>query len=77
MLLTNPDSQDICFVPNGDYSSVIKKFRPDSFKEGDIVDLNGKKLGKHEGIINYTVGQRKRHKNFRFRTIICCRHKHR
>ena len=54
-----PDSQDICFVPNGDYSSVIKKFRPESFKEGDILDLNGKNLGKHEGIINYTVGQRK------------------
>ena len=54
-----PDSQDICFVPNGDYSSVIKKFRPESFKNGDILDLQGKKLGVHEGIINYTVGQRK------------------
>jgi len=54
-----PDSQDICFVPNGDYSSVIKKFRPESFKVGDILDLSGKKLGQHEGIINYTVGQRK------------------
>jgi tRNA-specific 2-thiouridylase len=54
-----PDSQDICFVPNGDYSSVIKKFRPESFKTGDILDLSGKKLGEHEGIINYTIGQRK------------------
>jgi tRNA-specific 2-thiouridylase len=54
-----PDSQDICFVPNGDYSSVIKKFRPESFKKGDILDLAGKKLGTHDGIINYTVGQRK------------------
>jgi tRNA-specific 2-thiouridylase len=54
-----PDSQDICFVPNGDYSSVIKKFRPESFKAGDILDLSGKKIGEHEGIINYTVGQRK------------------
>jgi tRNA-specific 2-thiouridylase len=54
-----PDSQDICFVPNGDYSSVIKKFRPETFKNGDILDLQGKKLGVHEGIINYTVGQRK------------------
>ena len=54
-----PDSQDICFVPNGDYSSVIKKFRPESFKAGDILDLTGKKLGEHEGIINYTIGQRK------------------
>jgi len=54
-----PDSQDICFVPNGDYSSVIKKFRPESFKPGDILGLSGKKLGEHEGIINYTIGQRK------------------
>ena len=54
-----PDSQDICFVPNGDYSSVIKKYRPESFKEGNILDLKGNKLGEHEGIINYTIGQRK------------------
>ena len=54
-----PDSQDICFVPNGDYSSVIKKFRPESFKAGNILDLSGQKLGEHEGIINYTIGQRK------------------
>ena len=54
-----PDSQDICFVPNGDYSSVIKNFRPESFKAGDILDLLGNKLGEHEGIINYTIGQRK------------------
>ena len=54
-----PDSQDICFVPNGDYASVIKKFKPDSFKEGDILDLKGNKIGKHDGIINYTIGQRK------------------
>ncbi|MDA7606637.1 tRNA 2-thiouridine(34) synthase MnmA [Pelagibacteraceae bacterium] len=54
-----PDSQDICFVPNGDYSSVIKKFRPESFQTGEILDLSGKKLGEHEGIINYTIGQRK------------------
>ncbi len=54
-----PDSQDICFVPNGDYSSVIKKFRPESFKRGKIVDLKGNQIGEHEGIINYTIGQRK------------------
>ncbi len=54
-----PDSQDICFVPNGDYSSVIQKFRPDSFKPGKIFDITGKQLGTHEGIINYTIGQRK------------------
>ena len=54
-----PDSQDICFVPNGDYSSVIKKFRPESFKPGKILDISGKEIGEHEGIINYTIGQRK------------------
>ena len=54
-----PDSQDICFVPNGDYSAVIKKFRPDSFKSGKIIDLDGNQIGEHEGIINYTIGQRK------------------
>ena len=54
-----PDSQDICFVPNGDYSSVIKKYRPESFQKGDIVNLNGDKIGEHQGIINYTIGQRK------------------
>ncbi len=54
-----PDSQDICFVPNGDYTSVIKKFRPESFKPGKILDLDGKQLGEHDGIINYTIGQRK------------------
>ena len=54
-----PDSQDICFVPNGDYSSVIKRFRPQSFKKGEILDLSGKKVGEHDGIINYTIGQRK------------------
>ena len=56
---TKPDSQDICFVPNGDYASVIKKFRPESFKRGKILDIEGKEIGDHEGIINYTIGQRK------------------
>jgi len=54
-----PDSQDICFVPNGDYASVIKKYTPNAFKEGDIIDTKGNILGKHEGIINFTIGQRK------------------
>ena len=54
-----PDSQDICFVPNGDYSSVIQKFRPESFKPGKILNIDGKQIGNHEGIINYTIGQRK------------------
>ena len=54
-----PDSQDICFVPNGNYTSVIKKYKPKSFKRGDILDINNNVIGKHEGIINYTIGQRK------------------
>ncbi len=54
-----PDSQDICFVPNGDYSSVIQKFRPDSHKKGNIKNLDGKVIGVHDGIINFTIGQRK------------------
>ena len=54
-----PDSQDICFVPNDNYASVIKKYSPKSFKQGDIVDTDGNLIGKHEGIINYTIGQRK------------------
>jgi len=54
-----PESQDICFVPNGDYASVIKKYTPNAFKEGNIIDTKGNILGKHEGIINFTIGQRK------------------
>ena len=54
-----PDSQDICFVPNGDYSSTIKKFRPDSFKKGNIKNTEGKVIGVHEGIVNFTIGQRR------------------
>jgi len=54
-----PDSQDICFVPNGDYASVIEKFRPNSFSKGNIKNMKGKVIGVHEGIINYTIGQRK------------------
>jgi tRNA-specific 2-thiouridylase len=54
-----PDSQDICFVPNGNYASIIEKYRPESFEKGNIVNLENKVLGQHDGIINYTVGQRK------------------
>ena len=54
-----PDSQDICFVPNGNYASVIKKYRPESFQKGDILDIEGNDVGKHDGIINFTIGQRK------------------
>ena len=54
-----PDSQDICFVPNGDYASVIEKFRPNSFSKGNIKNMDGEVIGVHDGIINYTIGQRK------------------
>jgi tRNA-specific 2-thiouridylase len=56
---TKPDSQDICFVPDGDYASVVAKIRPGAIDPGDIVDLDGKVLGRHEGIINFTIGQRR------------------
>jgi tRNA-uridine 2-sulfurtransferase len=54
-----PDSQDICFVPDGDYASVVRKIRPDAELGGDIVHLDGRVLGQHKGMIHYTVGQRK------------------
>ena len=54
-----PDSQDICFVPNGDYVSVIEKIRPDAFKKGNIKNAGGKVIGVHDGIVNFTIGQRK------------------
>ena len=54
-----PDSQDICFVPTGRYADVIKRLRPGAATAGDIVDLSGRVLGRHAGIINFTVGQRR------------------
>lgn len=54
-----PDSQDICFVPNGNYASVVERLRPGALEKGEIVHLDGRVLGEHEGIINYTVGQRR------------------
>jgi tRNA-specific 2-thiouridylase len=54
-----PDSQDICFVPDGDYASVVRKIRPDADTMGDIVHLDGRILGQHRGLIHFTVGQRK------------------
>ncbi|GBE44451.1 tRNA-specific 2-thiouridylase MnmA [bacterium BMS3Bbin10] len=53
------DSQDICFVPTGRYTQVIDRLRPGAARPGDIVALNGKVLGRHDGIINYTIGQRR------------------
>jgi len=54
-----PDSQDICFVPDGDYAGFIERFRGKTYPEGDFVDADGKPVGKHKGIIRYTIGQRK------------------
>ncbi len=54
-----PDSQDICFVPSGGYAAVVEKMRPGALEAGDIVNLDGDVLGRHDGIINYTVGQRR------------------
>lgn len=54
-----PDSQDICFVPNGDYAKIVKKIRPEAESPGDIVTLDGQVVGRHEGIIHYTIGQRR------------------
>jgi tRNA-specific 2-thiouridylase len=54
-----PDSQDICFVPDGDYAKIVRKLRPESADAGDIVHLDGTVLGRHQGIIHYTIGQRR------------------
>jgi tRNA-uridine 2-sulfurtransferase len=53
------DSQDICFVPTGRYTGVIERLKPGALKPGDIVHVDGRPLGRHEGIVNYTIGQRK------------------
>ena len=54
-----PDSQDICFVPNGSYAAVIEKLRPGAAEPGEIVHLDGTVLGEHRGVIHYTIGQRR------------------
>ena len=56
---TKADSQDICFVPDGDYARLVTKLRPDAVGGGDIVDLEGRRLGKHPGVVHFTVGQRR------------------
>lgn len=54
-----PDSQDICFVPGGDYAAVVRKLRPEAVEPGEIVDLQGHVVGRHDGIVHFTVGQRR------------------
>jgi len=56
---SKPDSQDICFVPNGRYADIVEKLRPDAATPGNIVDLAGEVLGRHDGIVRYTIGQRR------------------
>jgi len=58
-LATKPDSQDICFVPQGRYTNIVEKLKPGAIEAGDIVDLSGRVLGRHDGVIHFTVGQRK------------------
>jgi tRNA-uridine 2-sulfurtransferase len=59
VVANKPDSQDICFVPEGDYASVVRKIRPEAETDGAIVDMQGRELGRHRGLIHYTVGQRR------------------
>ncbi|MBW6526870.1 tRNA 2-thiouridine(34) synthase MnmA [Sphingomonas sp. RHCKR7] len=59
LVADKPDSQDICFVPDGDYATLVKRLRPAAAIGGDIVDLAGRKLGEHRGLVHYTVGQRR------------------
>jgi tRNA-specific 2-thiouridylase len=54
-----PDSQDICFVPDGDYAGLVKKLRPETAASGEIVDLGGRVVGTHPGVVHFTVGQRR------------------
>jgi tRNA-specific 2-thiouridylase len=56
---SKPDSQDICFVPDGDYASLVKKLRPHTEAPGEIVDLDGRVLGEHRGVVHFTIGQRR------------------
>jgi len=56
---SKPDSQDICFVPDGDYAGLVSRLRPGAIEPGDIVHVDGSVLGRHQGIIHYTIGQRK------------------
>ncbi len=54
-----PDSQDICFVPDGDYAGLVKRMRPETAAPGEIVDLEGRVLGEHPGVVHFTIGQRR------------------
>ena len=59
VVAAKPDSQDICFVPDGDYAKIVRKVRPDADDDGEIVHIDGRVMGRHRGLIHYTVGQRR------------------
>ena len=59
LVADKPDSQDICFVPDGDYAGLVKRLRPETAAPGEIVDLEGRVLGRHEGVVHFTIGQRR------------------
>ena len=59
MVANKPDSQDICFVPDGDYATLVKKLRPETAAPGEIVHVSGEVLGRHEGVVHFTIGQRR------------------
>lgn len=58
-IAAKPDSQDICFVPSGDYAAVVKRLRPDADRPGEIIHVDGRVLGRHAGVVHFTVGQRR------------------
>ena len=68
-----PDSQDICFVPDGDYASVVRKLRPEADDSGEIVHVDGRLLGNHKGLIHFTVGQRRGTGDWRTGRAALCR----
>jgi tRNA-specific 2-thiouridylase len=59
IVANKPDSQDICFVPDGDYATLVKKLRPETAAPGEIVTMDGTKLGEHQGVVHFTIGQRR------------------
>jgi tRNA-specific 2-thiouridylase len=59
IVAAKPDSQDICFVPDGDYAGLVQKLRPETIAPGEIVDFEGRVLGMHRGVVHFTIGQRR------------------
>ena len=59
IVANKPDSQDICFVPDGDYAGLVQRMRPETIAPGEIVDLEGRVLGAHKGVVHFTIGQRR------------------